>query len=1225
MNIESFLVELRGLGVTFSVENGKLRSKSAKGALSPVAQAKIRERKDEIIAFLTAALSGGERDIPLVRVARDVPLPLSFAQQRLWFLDQLEPGSAFYNIPAAIRMRGALDEGALLATLEKIVARHESLRTTFAVIDGAPVQVIADRIELPIYRLDLSHLNAAEKEDAAHDALRAEGRKPFDLQKGPLLRMVLLKLAPQEHIFMAIMHHIVSDGWSMGVLVNEVATIYGKTLGKNLPPLPEMPIQYGDFAYWQRQWLTGKVLEQQLGYWQKRLSGAPALLELPTDRARPAVQGHAGGTVNFSIGEETTGALYALSKAGQATLFMTLAAAFSILLGRYAGQSDICLGTPIANRNRVETEPLIGFFLNTLVLRSEIDDGASFNALLKQVRAATLEAYDNQDVPFEQLVEVLKPERSAAYSPLFQVMLILQNTPMEGLELPGVILESVPVDMGTSKTDLRLSVTESHGGLSCSVEYRTDLFDASTIEIMGRHFDRLLRAVAADPEQQIGALPMRSAEEKQAIVQFWDGVVPGFFGMADDDLLYPLAHDNVLDCFSQAVLRDGAATAIRHRGTSMSYRELECAANRIANGLLAKGVNKGETVAIAMDDPVGQIAAMLGVLKAGAVFASINPALPQQRIVDLLQIVDPACTISRSDQCLLLADTLAAAGLRNTLLAPDRESADYPDTSVRVAASPDDPCYLYFTSGSTGKPKAVLGRIKGLAQFVQWEIAEFDLTSKSRVSQLTNPGFDVYLRDTFTPLACGATICIPEQGEILDPFALLAWLEREEVSLVHCVPTLFRTLLDTDLSASRLPALQYLLLAGEALLPADANRWIDIFGARARLVNLYGPTETTLAKFFYRLPAQAMEQAFVPVGRPMRGAQAVILDERLELCPPGRPGELCLRTPYRSFGYFRRPDLTEAAFIRNSLTRGNGDLLYRTGDLGLVLEDGNFRLLGRKDFQVKIRGMRIDLGEIESALARLPGVHEAVVVALNDAGAMRLVAYVVAAKDLITEANPTALREGATRLLPEHMIPAYFVLLDALPLSPNGKIDRKALPAPDLQAHDASYVEPRSDSERKLAQIWSEVLRRERVGVEDNFFAIGGHSLLATQVIARLPAAFQVELPLRALFEAPTIAALARRIEQVARRRDTILDAPIAPVARTGGMHQAFNLSFGQQRLWFLQQFESGSSIYNIPVAVRLRGRLNADVLSNALNEVVRRHEALRTTFAEREDRKSVV
>ncbi|SMC29902.1 amino acid adenylation domain-containing protein, partial [Andreprevotia lacus DSM 23236] len=1222
MDIKAFLLELRDLGVTFSVQNGKLRSQSAKGALTPDMQTRIRDNKDAIIAFLSNTFGLETERAPLVRVSRDQPLPLSHAQHRLWFLDQLEPGNPFYNIPNAMRLCGNLDIDALQSALDEIVRRHETLRTHFALVDGQAVQIIGNAFKIALPLVDLTTLSAQQREDEARQLADAEARVPFDLASGPLLRAKLLRVAADEHILLYTLHHIVSDGWSMGVLFRELAALYQAHLLGQASPLPELTIQYADFAQWQREWLTGAVLQQQGNYWQKQLANAPALLALPTDRPRPVVQGYAGATHDFTINAETGTALNTLARDTQSSLFMVLAAAFNVLLQRYSGQHDICLGTPIANRNRDEVEPLIGFFVNSLVLRTDLEGNPSFKALLLQVRQTTLDAYAHQDLPFDQVVELLKPERSTSHAPLFQVMLALQNAPMDALDLPGLTLKPATASTATAKLDLRLAVFEHAGTLMCSVEYKTDLFDSATIERLGRHFTCLLAAIAADPACPINALPLHTPAERAATIAAWDQLQPGFSQISDNNLLLPLAANNVLDLFEQTAQQTPVHPAVEYDGRQLGYRELDQLANRIAASLAAQGCQSGQIVGLLLQDPLAHLIAMLGVLKAGAIFVSLSPSYPLQRLRDMVDVATPQWLISQQAHDELRQQLHADGESPGCLLLDQYGSAIIDDATIpawsRTPVAADAPCYIYFTSGSTGKPKAVLGQTRSLAHFIQWEIGEFNLNTNSRISQLTIPTFDVYLRDVFAALCAGGTICIPPTDTVLDAAALLGWLEQSRITLMHSVPTLFRTLLDSGrLDADCLPALQHVLLAGEMLLPADANRWIKLFGERAGLVNLYGPTETTLARFFHRLPSTPVDTSYIPVGQPIAGAQAILLDEQQAPCFAGQIGEIHIRTPYRSLGYYGNDDATQAAFIPNPLSPHAGDVLYRTGDLGCITADGQFRVLGRKDFQIKVRGMRIEPGEIETVLASLLEVRSAIVTALEDEhGSKRLVAYVIAT---IGGLNAQTLSVKLAERLPDYMVPQHIVLLDRLPLTANGKVDRKALPKPDLHNAARTHIAPRTASEAAVAAVWAEVLKLDRVGAEDDFFAAGGHSLLATQVMSKLRAGFNIELPLRALFEAPTVATLAARIDDaVASRRDAALP-PLFAQLRHPGQEHAFPLSFSQQRLWFLDQFER-SAVYNIPFAIRLHGALNTNALKAALNGVIARHEGLRTTFVSRDE-----
>ncbi|HEX7646721.1 MAG TPA: amino acid adenylation domain-containing protein, partial [Noviherbaspirillum sp.] len=958
--------------------------------------------------------SAGLAAMPMTRVERGQRLPLSFAQQRLWFLDQLEPGSAFYNMPNPMRLIGRLDVQALCRTFDEILRRHEVLRTSFGIDQGEPVQVIkpAHKLECPI--IDLSQVPDSDREKRALDLVMQDARKPFDLANGPVVRCTLVRLRETEHLVLFTMHHIVSDGWSSGVLVKEIVTLYQAFAAGSPSPLPELPLQYADFASWQRNWLQGEVLQRQLSYWKKELAGAPALLALPTDRPRPKVQAHRGANGACSIPQSTVEPLRNLAFATQSTLFMVLAAAFNVLMARLSGQSDICIGTPIANRNRNEIENLIGFFVNTLVLRTQIEPEQSFLDLLQQVRNRLLNAYMHQDIPFEQVVDALMPVRNLSHAPVFQVMLILQNAPVGALELSDLKLEPVTAELATTKFDIRLAMWEIEGRIDAYFEYDTDLFDASTIERMGRQFSCLLAAIADAPDQRLQDLPLLTGQEKQELLAHWDQMQPAFTQVSDADLELALRATNVIDLIDDITLNSPDAIALTWREHSLTYSELGRWSQRVANGLHSMGMQQGDIVGLLLDDPLMEVVATIGTLRAGGIYASFNHSYPVARLSAIIELVAP-CHLITNTECIgqwssLLEDV---GSLRHVLLAaPDGEVPDLPtsaksrkyelrqldrqsDAAVKCNVGADDPCYIYFTSGSTGEPKAVVGRVKSLAHFVQWEIDAFRLDAATRASQLTNPSFHVYMRDVFPALCVGGTVCIPPSNAIFDPDELLRWLEHSRVSLLHCVPSLFRVLL-RGCGRERLPHLKQVVVGGGAILPHDANQWFDLFGGRIELIGVYGQTETTLAKFVNRLKPVRIAEGFVPIGKPLPGAQAIVLKDNMEPCAVGEVGELFVRTPYRSLGYYRRPDLNVAAFVRNPYSRHETDILYRTGDLAMALPTGEFRYLGRKDFQVKIRGMRIELGEIEAALADCASVREAVVIAhATDADNAHLFAYLV--------------------------------------------------------------------------------------------------------------------------------------------------------------------------------------------------------------------------------------
>ena len=1141
----------------------------------------------------------------IVPVARDGRLPLSFAQQRLWFLDQFESGSSFYNIPAAVRLNGRLDVAAMRGTLNEIVRRHEALRTSFASVDGTPVQVIAPALEVALPLTDLSELPAAEREAKALWLAQDAAQTPFDLAAGPLLRATLIRLAPREHIVVLTLHHIVSDGWSMGVLVAEIAALYGARVQGLPSPLPALAIQYADFAHWQREWLSGEVLERQLGYWRAQLAQAPTLLPLPTDRARPAVQTYHGATLAFTVPAAVTAGLQALGQQVQGTLFMTLAAAFNVLLSRYAGQSDICIGTPIANRNRGELEPLIGFFVNTLVLRAQVDGDMPFTALLAQLRATTLDAYAHQDLPFEQLVDAVKPERHTSHAPLFQVMLSLQNTPMDALELPELSLQPVPSTNVHATFDLTLNVIEEGGQLSAAFEYNTDLFDASTIEAMAGHFGRLLQAIVADPAAPVGALNMLDADERQRILVDWNATAHR----------WPQGGQSVHQMFEAQAARNPGAAALVVDGATLSYGELDARANRLAHHLRARGVGPDVRVGLCVERSFDMMTGLLAILKAGGAYLPLDPAYPQERLAYMLEDAAPALLLTQQ----ALLERLPAGAVPVVCL--DRDAgllAGLPASALSALARPANLAYVMYTSGSTGKPKGGMIEHAQLANLVCAQAHKLREHQCRSVLQFASLSFDMSVEEIFPALAMGACLVVRPAGMLIPDGEFLALIEAHGIDAVN-LPTGFWHEWVSLLNAgqSRLPrSLRLLAVGGERVSAERYRQWArHSQGQAGTWINAYGPTENTVNSTTQEMAfGQACAQADMPIGRPLPNTEAYILDAHCNPVPAGVAGELYVAGAGLTRGYLNRPGLTAEKFVPHPFSAAPGARMYQTGDLARYLADGRIEYLGRGDQQVKLRGFRIELGEIEAALMALPQLREAAVLARQHAtGEQRLVGYLVAHEGVAGAAlEAAALRLALLRTLPDYMVPAHFMVLDKLPLSPNGKLDRKALPAPDLTARSQQYVAPSTPTEATLAAIWAEVLKLDRIGVHDNFFDLGGHSLLATQLMSKLRNAFAVELPLLALFEAGSVDALAQRIDQ-ARQEQSGLRAPaIVPVARGGQLP----LSFAQQRLWFLNQFESGSSFYNMPSAARLSGRLDVAAMGRTLNEIVRRHEALRTRFA---------
>ncbi|HVR96505.1 MAG TPA: amino acid adenylation domain-containing protein, partial [Thermoanaerobaculia bacterium] len=1101
---------------------------------------------------------------PAPRHAGDSDLPLSFAQQRLWFLDQLEPGNPAYNIPLGVRLTGELSPGLLERVFAEVVRRHEALRTTFVSRGGWPVQVIAvpgvtgletlRKPELPV--VDLSQLP-----ERAFELAREEAWRPFDLQRGPLLRLVLIRLAERDHILLVTMHHIVSDGWSLGVLLREVAALC------SLRDLPDLGLQYADFAVWQRQWLQGEVLEAQLAYWKRQLEGAPRVLELPLDRPRPAVQTTRGAARHVSLPPRLSEALHGLCRREGATSFMALLAAWALLLGRHAGQEDVLLGIPVAGRNRREIEGLIGFFVNTLVLRTDLSGAPGFAGLVKRVRRVALDGYAHQDVPFERLVEELVPERDMAHSPLFQAMLVLQNAPAGSLSMPGLSLTPLTLDSGVAKFDLTLSLQEGPEGpegpegLGGVVSYKNDLFDGSTVERLWRRFEALLETAVASPEVPVSELPLLLPEERhQALLEWNDTAWTCETGVCLHELFDRQARSTP----------DAVAASFEER--QLTYRELERRANRLAHYLIGLGVGPDDRVGVKMERSLELIVALVGVLKAGAAYVPLDPTYPAERLTRVVE--------SSGARVVLTPESLEEIG-------------DQPDTAPAVAVGEDHLAYVLFTSGSTGTPKGVMVPHRGIVNRLLWDQEYFALTAEDRALQKTPLTFDVSVWELFWPLVTGARLVFARPEGHRDPAYLADLIVREGITDLHFVPSMLQAFLENP-ELPDLPSLRLAMSGGEPLT-LDLMRRFQARVPEAGMFNRYGPTEASVSVTIWECELDPARSA--PLGRPISNLRLYVMDRELRLQPLGVPGELLLGGAGLARGYLGRPDLTAAAFVPDP--QGDGERLYRTGDLARTLADGNVEFLGRIDHQVKVRGFRIELGEIEAVLASHPEVREQAVIVREDV----LVAYVVGT------AQAADLKAFLGRRLPEYMVPAVFVSLDAMPLTTSGKVDRKALSAsaaPEWEAvpDEEALTDPITEL---LAGVWSEVLGLDRVGVDQDFFALGGHSLLATQVVSRVRAVLGVELPLRQLFESPTVSGLARAVRG-GRESQT---PPIVPVPRGGDLP----LSFAQQRLWLLDQLEPGGTRYNIPSVLRLTGRLDLPAFAAALDEVVRRHEVLRTTF----------
>uniref|UniRef100_UPI003B3A4898 amino acid adenylation domain-containing protein n=1 Tax=Longimicrobium sp. TaxID=2029185 RepID=UPI003B3A4898 len=1121
---------------------------------------------------------------PVVPAERTGRLPLSFAQERLWFIDRLERGSTAYNIPAAWRLGGALDEAALERALEEIVRRHEVLRTVFAQVDGSPVQVIAPfgGFTLPVE--NLSGLSLEDREAAVRHRVGEETGQTFDLATGPLFRAALLRVDAEDHVLLLSMHHVVSDGWSMGVLFRELSALYAAYLAGRESPLPELAVQYADYAVWQREQLAGEVLDRQMAYWKERLADAPAVLELPTDHPRPAVQTYRGASSPVDLSLELLERLQALGRSEGATLYMVLLGAFQVLLGKYAGSEDVVVGTPIAGRTRREVEDLIGFFVNTLVLRTDLSGDPSFREALRRTREVTLGAYEHQEVPFERLVAELQPERSLTHSPLFQVMFTLQNAEGRGADLPGLEVSGAGAGLASAKFDLSLDLTATPQGLRGGLIYSTDLFDRATINRMLGHLARVLEQVAADADVRLSRLELLGEAERARILEAWNAT----------DTAFP-AGACVHELFEAQAARAPDAVAVVWEHETLSYAALNARANRLAHHLRGLGVGPDARVGVCVQRGPEMVVSLLAILKAGGAYVPLDPAYPADRLRYMLEDSAPAALVTQSS----LAGTFAGLDVPVVELDASAWAAGPETNPVRAGLTPDHLAYVIYTSGSTGRPKGVMVEHRSLVNHTAWQAAAFGIGAADTVLQRTSISFDASVWELWTPLATGARMLLLSSDAAKDPKAMGRAVAEGGVTIAQFVPTLLQAVLGTLPAGASLPC--RILFCGGEPLPAALAEEARLAGV-GEVVNLYGPTEATIDSTSHVCAVDGRAPA---IGRPIANARMYVLDARGALAPVGVAGELYVGGAGVARGYQGRAGLTAERFVPDPFSIEGGARMYHTGDLGRWRMDGTLEFLGRTDFQVKIRGFRIELGEIEAALRSHDAVRECAVLARAYAGDARVVAYVVG------DVEADAIRAHVRRILPDYMVPGAFALLDALPLTPNGKLDRKALPAPDLASAGDRYVAPRTPAEEVLAGIWAEVLRLERVGVEESFFELGGHSLLATRVVSRVRGLFGVELPLRALFEGPTVAEMAGRVEEIRRAGEGAALPPLVAVAREAPLP----LSFAQERLWFLHQMDPADAGYNMAWPSRLRGHLDAYALEQALGELVRRHEVLRTTF----------
>jgi amino acid adenylation domain-containing protein/non-ribosomal peptide synthase protein (TIGR01720 family) len=1166
MTAVELLSRLRALDITVALHGERLRVNAPEGALTDELRSALVACKAEVVALLRAPSAA---DAPIDR-APSGDRPLSFAQQRFWFLDQLVPGTAAYHIPVGVRFEGRLDRPSLERALDEIVRRHEVLRSVIVMADGRARQVVRPAGRMPLQVVDLTSVPAEERSARFEDAARAVLAAPFDLAVDIPVRAALIALGASEHALIVVVHHVATDGWSAGVLLRELGALY-QAFAADLPsPLPELEIQYADFAAWQRARVEGDALDAQHRYWMSQLANLPTL-ELPTDRPRPAVQSLRGGRVPIVLPAPLVAALDSLSRRERATPFVTLLAAFFALLHRYTGQSDLVVGTAVAGRQRPEIEPLIGPCINSLVLRADAAGDPTFRTFLGRVREMALEAYANQDLPFERIVDQLRPERTVDRNPLFQVMLALQNVPFTAVQLPELQVRAIDLDRAAAVSDLELIFWPASAGLEGFARYSADLFDEPTVRRLLDRLLVLLDAAASDPDRRLSQLPLLTASDRQQL-ESWNDT--------------PLEYDRDEPAHA-AVARHAAATpgapALVWRGRSMSYAELDAAADAIAESLTLAGAGRGDCIAICMERSPQFVAAALGALKAGAAYLPLDPHYPAERL---------AFMVSDSRARVVLADRSNAARVADCgspVLCPGDEAPRGRSVSAANRVGAGDLAYVIYTSGSTGTPKGVALSHRGLMNLVAWHRHVYRVAPADRAALVAGLGFDASVWELWPYLAAGACVCIPDEETRASASLLLDWLAESAVTICFAPTPLAEAMIASDLPAGL--RLRALLTGGDRLHAVPA-------GLPFALFNNYGPTENTVVSTWYALPA-AGAAAAPPIGVPVTNTRAYVLDRGLSQVAPGLPGELYVAGESLARGYLGQPGLTAERFVPDPFSAAAGDRMYRTGDLVRQLADGNLEFIGRADGQVKIRGFRIELGEIETVLRGHPAVADAVVIAReHQSGSRRLLAYVV----LDGPADTAGLRAFLAARLPDYMVPAVFTSMAALPVTANGKIDRAALPepAPAAAGADAGSRAAATDIERILAGAWTAVLRLEHVGADDNFFEAGGDSILALQVIARARQ-HGVRLTPRQIFEHPTIAELSAvaGVEPAARAIDRPEgDAPLTPIQQ-----------------WFLDQDAPEPWHFNQALMLAATERLEPARLERALDAVVDHHDALRLRF----------
>ncbi len=1259
MNTTELLSHLRDRDIHLWLEADRLRYSAANGAMTPELRAMLRAHKTELMAFLREAARATRPDLPSIQPSADRDeLPLSFAQERLWVIEQLAPGEAAYNIPVAVRLQGPLNIDALRKALNAIVMRHAILRTTIHANDGRPCQVVAPTGSVTLRTENLSTTSSASREAVARARIATFVRQPFDLQTGPLLRSHLLQLDAQCHFLVLTMHHIVSDGWSLGILLREIQTLYAASVqaqpapshsvqAQPAPsysvqaqpaPLPSLPIQYGDYAAWQRQWLRGDRLAEQLAYWRTRLGELPPALLLPTDRPRPAMQSTRGAKQARLLPATLQRALIKLSRAEGCTLFMTLLAAFQTLLYRYTHQTDISVGTPVAGRTQAETEALIGCFVNTLVMRTDLGGDPSFRLLLQRVREVALGAFAHQEMPFEKLVTELSSDRNTSRSPLFQVMFILQNIASHNhppadehgtarnnggggasaQPVADLTVTPLATDVGTANFDITLTMAEQTQGLAASIEYSTDLFDAVTIERMLAHLERLLTAIVANPDQSIATLPLLSHTEK-ATLSAWN------------ERAAPFPHTQCIhQLFAAQAALSPDAIAVVNGADSLTYRELDQRSNQLAHHLQARGVGPETIVGICVERSLDLLVSLLGILKAGGAYLPLDPTYPPERLTLMLEDAQPHLVLTAATTPASAIDALLTGqGVRCETCNVSTEwaaIAEQPTTEPATVATAAHLAYVIYTSGSTGRPKGVQVTHRAVVNHNTAVRSLFRLSAADRVLQFATLNFDTAVEEIFPTLLTGATLVLRGNERVISGAELLELVRRHALTVLD-LPTAYWHAWVAELAVegvTTLPSsLRLVILGGDKVSPERFITWHQHGGAGVDLIDTYGPTEATVIATAHEPSVAERANAdlhTLSIGRPIANTQIHLVDAHLQPVPIGVPGELLIGGAGVARGYLNRPDLTAEKFIPDPFTTEPGARLYRTGDLARYRPDGTIVFIGRVDHQVKVRGFRVELGEIEAALLGHRAVHEAVVIAEADparAGEKVLIAYCALFQpavatgdmigDMIGDTTVDDLRRDLAQHLPDYMVPAHIVLLDALPRTPSNKIDRRALPCPDAEtaASTAEFTPPGNEAEQMLAEIWQQVLRRPRVGIHDNFFALGGDSILGIQVVVQ---ARQVGLHLKPvhLFHHQTVAELAL-VAEAAEATPTVSEqgivtgpVPLLPIQQ-----------------WFFAQNFAAPHHWNQSILLAVHAAVDPALLEAAVWQLVRHHDALRMRYSQ--------